>query len=182
LGDRREVPDRSCPAQQRAECSAAFTASQCWISTRSVIGGLLTETIAFRRRLFCVCGMRGGIRTFGSNRSQSETDRAKSSVEFDKCSQLEIGALWQRLRGLRELFHQIILSFARPTSPGLRHIDELRSSGDDPKHAALLANSNLGLSPKEVGMLFTISGASVFAMIFRRASSSTRSVESGRRS
>jgi MFS family permease len=78
-----------------------------------------------------------------------------------------LAALEQRLRGLRELFHQIrpefratyiVLVFATFTSFGHRVTTQ--------SMLPLFAHSSLGLSPKEVGMLFTISGVSVFAMIF----------------
>ena len=112
--------------------------------------------------------MRGGIRAFGIYRTQPRSPtRAKATVEFDSVTSWGITALRQKLRGLRELFHQVhpelratyvVLVFATLTS----FVHRVTTQSMLP----LLANSTLGLSPKEVGMLFTISGASVFAMIF----------------
>jgi len=77
-----------------------------------------------------------------------------------------VAALRQKLSGLRELFHQIqpdlratyvVLVLATLTS----FVHRVTTQSMLP----LLATSVLGLSPKEVGMLFTISGVSVFAMI-----------------
>jgi MFS family permease len=75
-------------------------------------------------------------------------------------------ALAERLRGLRDLFLQIdpdlratyvVLTFATLTS--FMHRVTTQSM------LPLLASAELGLSPKDIGMLFTISGFSVFAMI-----------------
>ena len=72
----------------------------------------------------------------------------------------------QRLLGLKELFHQIhpdlratyvVLVLATLTS--FMHRVTTQSM------LPLLATAKLGLSPKEVGMLFTISGIAVFTMI-----------------
>jgi MFS family permease len=71
-----------------------------------------------------------------------------------------------RLRGLRQLFHQIdpnlratyaVLVLATFTS--FVHRSTVQSM------LPLYASSKLGLTPKEIGLLFTISGLSVFAMI-----------------
>ena len=75
-------------------------------------------------------------------------------------------ALGQRLRGLKDLFQQI--------SPDLRttYIVLVLATFTSFMHRVttqsmlpLLATAQMGLSPKEIGMLFTISGFSVFAMI-----------------
>jgi MFS family permease len=72
----------------------------------------------------------------------------------------------RRLRALRDLFHQIhpelratyvVLVFATFTS--FMHRVTTQSM------LPLFASAQLGLSPKEVGLLFSISGLSVFAMI-----------------
>ena len=77
-----------------------------------------------------------------------------------------VAALAQRLRYLRDLFHQIhpdlratyaVVVFATLTS--FMHRVTTQSM------LPLLASAKLGLSPKDVGLLFTISGFSVFAMI-----------------
>jgi MFS family permease len=71
-----------------------------------------------------------------------------------------------RLRGLRQLFHQIhpnlratyaVLVFATFTSFAHRMTTQ--------SMLPLYASSKLGITPKDVGLLFTISGLFVFAMI-----------------
>ena len=74
--------------------------------------------------------------------------------------------LSERLRSVKDLFHQIhpelrptyiVLVFATFTS--IIHRVTTQSM------LPLYATSQLGLTPKEVGLVFTISGLSVFAMI-----------------
>jgi hypothetical protein len=74
--------------------------------------------------------------------------------------------LLQRLRSLRVLFHQIpphlratylVVVFATFTS----FVHRVTAQSILP----LYASSRLGLTPKEVGFLFTVSGVAVFAMI-----------------
>jgi DHA1 family bicyclomycin/chloramphenicol resistance-like MFS transporter len=85
------------PTQQRGRVLSGFHGiNNVGLALGPLIGGLLTETIAFR----AVCGMRGGIRAFGSNGSQSRSPtRAKASVEFDKCNRL--GNRRARAKGAR---------------------------------------------------------------------------------
>jgi MFS family permease len=86
----------------------------------------------------------------------------QTSIKWD----WSFAALGRRLRGLKELFEQIdpdlratyvVLVFATLTS--FMHRVTTQSM------LPLLATAQLGLSPKEIGMLFTISGLSVFLMI-----------------
>jgi len=126
-----------------------------------LFGGLLTEAISFRAVFFgyAVCALASAF--LGTSISGSEV--APISAPALNWS---LAALRQRLRGLKDLFHQIepalratyiVLVFATLTS--FMHRVTTQSI------LPLLASSKLGLSPKEVGLLFTISGFSVFAMI-----------------
>ena len=126
-----------------------------------LFGGLLTEAVSFRAVFFgyAVCALASAF--LGTSISGSEV--APISAPALNWS---LAALRQRLRGLKDLFHQIepalratyiVLVFATLTS--FMHRVTTQSI------LPLLASSKLGLSPKEVGLLFTISGFSVFAMI-----------------
>jgi len=126
-----------------------------------LFGGLLTEALGFRSVFFgyAVCALAAAF--LGTSVSTSGV--APNSIAPFNWS---LAALGQRLRSLKDLFHQIepalratyvVLVFATLTS--FMHRVTTQSI------LPLLATSKLGLSPKEVGLLFTISGFSVFAMI-----------------
>jgi len=137
------------------------------LSLGPLIGGLLTETVAFRAVFFAYAACAAISVLLGATVADEDgrvvQKPASPSVAV---ADWGIASIWQKLRGLRELFHQIhpelratyvVLVFATLTS----FVHRVTTQSMLP----LLASTNLGLSPKEVGMLFTISGASVFAMI-----------------
>ena len=126
-----------------------------------LFGGLLTEAVSFRAVFFgyAVCALASAF--LGTSISGSEVAPISAPA-----LNWNLAALRQRLRSLKDLFHQIepalratyiVLVFATLTS--FMHRVTAQSI------LPLLASSKLGLSPKEVGLLFTISGFSVFAMI-----------------
>jgi MFS family permease len=128
-----------------------------------LLGGFLTESVGFRAVFFGYAGCSIasvflGASVIGSSPTHSEHPGAQWSWRPS--------ALAERLRGLRDLFLQIdpdlratyvVLTFATLTS--FMHRVTTQSM------LPLLASAELGLSPKDIGMLFTISGFSVFAMI-----------------
>jgi MFS family permease len=126
-----------------------------------LFGGLLTEAIGFRAVFFgyATCALASAF--LGTSISGSQVAPISSAP-----LNWSLAGFSQRLRGLRDLFHQIepalratyiVLVFATLTS----FMHRITTQSILP----LLATSKLGLSPKEVGLLFTISGFSVFAMI-----------------
>ena len=126
-----------------------------------LIGGLLTENIGFHAVFigYALCAAASAF--LGAAVTQAHTPPPGATAFA-----LNFTALGRWARGLKDLFHQIqpdlratyvVLTFATLTS--FMHRVTTQSM------LPLLATSNLGLSPKEVGMLFTISGVSVFAMI-----------------
>ena len=128
-----------------------------------LFGGLLTETVGFRAVFFGYAGC-SIVSVFLSaaviSMPPAHTEKPTSGSGWS------LGALAQRLRGLKDLFLQIdpdlratyaVLTFATLTS--FMHRVTTQSM------LPLLASAQLGLSPKDIGMLFTISGFSVFAMI-----------------
>jgi MFS family permease len=126
-----------------------------------LFGGLLTEAVSFRAVFFgyAVCALASSF--LGTSISGPEVAPISAPA-----LNWNLAALRQRLRSLKDLFHQIepalratyiVVVFATLTS--FMHRVTTQSI------LPLLASSKLGLSPKEVGLLFTISGFSVFAMI-----------------
>jgi MFS family permease len=129
-----------------------------------LLGGILTENVGFRAVfiVYALCAALSVVLGFSvesppSSLSPPLSDRLKDSKRQ---------TLSERLRSLKQLFHQIhpelrptyvVLVFATFTS--IIHRVTTQSM------LPLYATSELGLTPKEVGFLFTISGLSVFAMI-----------------
>ena len=157
------------PAQQRGRVLSGFHGvNNLGLALGPLIGGLLTEAIAFRAVFFAYATCAAVSVVLGMTVSDEETrPDQKPATPSLSATGWGLGSLRQRLHGMRELFHQIhpdlratyvVLVFATLTS----FVHRVTTQSMLP----LLANANLGLSPKEVGMLFTLSGVSVFAMIF----------------
>jgi MFS family permease len=128
-----------------------------------LFGGLLTETVGFRAVFFgyAVCAIASVL--LGASVASSPPAPAEKRIIRSRWSFAAVG---KHLRSLKDLFHQIdpdlratyvVLTFATMTS--FMHRVTTQSM------LPLLASSALALSPKDIGMLFTISGFSVFAMI-----------------
>ena len=128
-----------------------------------LFGGLLTESVGFRSVFFAYAACAVASVLLGALVTKSHAPaHQQASIQWD----WSFAALGRRLRGLKELFEQIdpelratyvVLTFATLTS--FMHRVTTQSM------LPLLATAALGLSPKDIGMLFTISGFSVFAMI-----------------
>ena len=130
-----------------------------------LIGGVLTESISFKAVFVAYAACAGASILLGSwvkNSRQPESSANPASAVkgwgFD--------GIKQRLRGARELFDQIdpdlrptyvVLVFATLTSFAHRVTTQ--------SMVPLFASATLGMTPKEVGLIFTISGLSVFFMI-----------------
>lgn len=128
-----------------------------------LIGGVLTESMGFRA-VFLGYALCAGASVFlgAALRQAHSSPPVKKSAGF----KWNFAAVSRWVRGLKELFLQIdpelratygVVTLATLTS--FMHRVTTQSM------LPLLATSNLGLSPKDIGMLFTISGVSVFAMI-----------------
>jgi MFS family permease len=128
-----------------------------------LFGGLLTESVGFRSVFFGYAACAVSSVLLGVLVTDSRAHSVQHScIEWG----FSFAALRRRLRGLRELFEQIdpdiratyvVMIIATMTS----FIHRVTTQSMLP----LLASSALGLSPKDIGLLFTISGFSVFAMI-----------------
>lgn len=128
-----------------------------------LLGGILTEAISFHAVFFGYAACAITAVFLGSAVPSVHGPAAVSPAALADWS---LAGLRRRLRALKELFQQIdpdlrmtyaMVVFATFTS----FIHRVTTQSMLP----LLATSKLGLSPKEVGMLFTISGFSVFIMI-----------------
>ncbi len=130
-----------------------------------VVGGVLTESIGFRG-VFFVYGACAGLAValgFPTKDSKPVHKEAPASATVKGWS---LAALSARLRGLKEIFHQIppdlrstyvVLVLATLTS--FMHRVTTQSM------LPLYGSAQLGLGPKEIGLLFSISGFFVFLMI-----------------
>lgn len=128
-----------------------------------LFGGLLTEAVGFRAVFFgyAACAVTSVFLGLAVDAAPTPPPAPSAGV-----AGWGFAALGQRLRGLKDLFQQIspelrttymVLVLATFTS--FMHRVTTQSM------LPLLATAQMGLSPKEIGMLFTISGFSVFAMI-----------------
>jgi MFS family permease len=128
-------------------------------------GGVLTETIGFRAVFLAYAVGAALAVALGFSVRHSRPDHDPATVPKSTPDRTETG--WsQRLRGLRDLFYQIdpelratyvALVFATLTS----FVHRVTTQSMLP----LYATSELGLAPKQVGLLFSISGLCVFIMI-----------------
>jgi MFS family permease len=129
-----------------------------------LLGGILTENVGFRAVfiVYALCAALSVVLGFSVESPPSSFSPPLSDLPKDSKRQ----TLSERLRSLKDLFHQIhpelrptyiVLVFATFTS--IIHRVTTQSM------LPLYATSQLGLTPKEVGFLFTISGLSVFVMI-----------------
>jgi len=128
-----------------------------------LFGGLLTEAVGFRAVFFgyAACAVTSVFLGVAAGAAHTPPPAPIAGV-----AGWGFVALGQRLRGLKDLFQQI--------SPDLRttYVVLVVATFTSFMHRVttqsmlpLLATAQMGLSPKEIGMLFTISGFSVFAMI-----------------
>ena len=128
-----------------------------------LFGGLLTEAVGFRAVFFgyAACAVTSVFLGLAVDAAPTPPPAPSAGV-----ADWGFAGLGQRLRDLKDLFEQI--------SPDLRitYIVLVLATFTSFMHRVttqsmlpLLATAQMGLSPKEIGMLFTISGFSVFAMI-----------------
>ena len=130
-----------------------------------LVGGWLTETLGFRA-VFLAYGACAGISVILGLTVENRHRGDRSSPSESNVKGWGIGAMRQRLSGLRDLFHQIqpdlrstyvVLVLATLTSFAHRITTQ--------SLIPVFASAQLGMTPKDIGLLFTISGLSVFVMI-----------------
>lgn len=161
----REVAgiDLARPDQRGRVLSGFHGVNNMGLALDPLFGGLLTESIGFRAVFVAYAGCAAVSVLIGSAVKSSPPSHVPGPPA--KLA-WRLSALMDRLRGLRQLFHQIhpnlratyaVLVFATFTSFAHRMTTQ--------SMLPLYASSKLGITPKDVGLLFTISGLFVFAMI-----------------
>ena len=130
-----------------------------------LFGGMLAETTGFRAIFVAYAGCAALSVLIGLSVQDSRSSYESLST-LKPIKGWRLSSALDRLRGLRDLFHQIqpdlratyaVLVFATFTS----FVHRVTTQSIVP----LYASSELNLTPKEVGLLFSISGFTVFAMI-----------------
>jgi MFS family permease len=130
-----------------------------------LIGGVLTERVGFRA-VFLAYGACAALSTVIGWRLEGRVHAAPASTEAKTTLGWSFAAIAFRLRGIRDLFHEIrpelratyiVLVLATFTSFAHRVTTQ--------SIIPVFASEMLRMSPKDIGLLFTISGLSVFVMI-----------------
>ena len=130
-----------------------------------LIGGLLTERLGFRA-VFIAYAACAATSTLLGWSVESRQHTVAPQPKTDTVQGWNLSAIGQRLRAIRDLFYQIdpqlratyvVLVLATFTSFAHRVTTQ--------SIVPVFASTMLGMTPKEIGMLFTISGLSVFVMI-----------------
>jgi len=130
-----------------------------------LIGGVLTENFGFRA-VFLAYGACAAISVILGFTVENRLPVAHPMPNDTRLKGWGPGAMMRRLAGLRELFHQIephlratyaVLVLATLTSFAHRVTTQ--------SLIPVYASATLGMTPKDIGLLFTISGLSVFIMI-----------------
>lgn len=130
-----------------------------------LIGGVITEKFGFRA-VFIAYAACAAISTLIGWSVQSRRHSATAGAKNEAVRGWSSQAIAQRLSAVRELFRQIdpelratyvVLVLATFTSFAHRVATQ--------SIVPVFASATLAMTPKEIGMLFTISGLSVFIMI-----------------
>jgi len=130
-----------------------------------LVGGLLTESFSFKAVFFAYAACAGFSIVLGSWVKDSHHAEISES-QFGTVKGWGVDAIKQRLRSARDLFYQIDPDM-RPTYVVvvLATLTSFAHRVTTQSMVPLFASATLGMSPKEVGLIFTISGLSVFIMI-----------------
>jgi MFS family permease len=131
-----------------------------------LLGGVLTETLGFRAVFFAYAVCAGASVVLGLTVKNSRPVASPEKTSGSSVRGWGLSATLQRLRGLRDLFRQIdpdlratyfVLVLATLTSFAHRVTTQ--------SLIPVFASAELAMTPKDIGLLFTISGLSVFIMI-----------------
>jgi MFS family permease len=154
------------PPQQRGRVLSGFHGiNYLGLTVGPLIGGVLTENLGFRA-VFLVYGACAGISVILGLTVEKRHHFAPSTSAEPRAQGWGLSAAIQRLRGLRNLFNEIdpdlratyiVLVLATLTSFAHRVTTQ--------SLIPVFASAELGMTAKEIGLLFTISGFSVFIMI-----------------
>ena len=130
-----------------------------------LIGGIMTERLGYRSVFIAYAGC-AALATLLGWSAETVTQTMEARPAKPKGKRWSVAALAQGLRALRELYHEIdpnlratyaVIVLATFTS----FVHRVATQSIVP----IFASSTLAMTPKEIGLLFTISGLSVFIMI-----------------
>ena len=130
-----------------------------------LIGGLLTERVGFRA-VFLAYAACAGLSTLIGWKIEARQHHAATGTDSNIARGLSFAAIAERLRGIRNLFYEIrpelratyvVIVLATFTS----FVHRVTTQSIVP----VFASEMLHMTPKDIGLLFTISGLSVFVMI-----------------
>jgi len=130
-----------------------------------LIGGLLTERVGFRA-VFFAYGACAALSTVIGWRIEARQHQTPPVAEARIAQGLSFAAIAERLRGTKNLFYEIrpelratyvVIVLATFTS----FVHRVTTQSIVP----VFASEMLHMTPKDIGLLFTISGLSVFVMI-----------------
>jgi len=129
------------------------------------IGGLLTESFGFRA-VFLAYGVSAGISVVLGLTVENRHHLDHSAPSESNGKGWGVSAVVRRLSGLRDLFHQIQPDFrATYAVLVLATLTSFAHRVTTQSLIPVFASATLGMTPKDIGLLFTISGLSVFIMI-----------------
>jgi len=130
-----------------------------------LIGGLLTERVGFRA-VFLAYAACAGLSTVIGWKIEARHHPAPVNNPSRAATGLSFAAIAERLRGIRNLFYEIrpelratYLVIVLATFTSFVHRVTTQSI------VPVFASEMLHMTPKDIGLLFTISGLSVFVMI-----------------
>lgn len=163
----REVAgiDLARPDQRGRVLSGFHGVNNMGLALGPLFGGILAENLGFKAVFiaYAACAAVSVLIGFSVQSSHAAHASLAASESVERSG---FTGLMDRVRALRNLFQQIhpdlratyiVLVFATFTS----FVHRVTTQSILP----LYASSKLGLTPKEVGLLFSISGISVFAMV-----------------
>jgi MFS family permease len=154
------------PAHQRGRVLSGFHGiNYIGLALGPLVGGMLTESFGFRS-VFLAYGACAGISVLLGLTVENSRHLDPSMAGEHHVSGWGPNAMRHRLLGVRDLFNQIdpdfratyfVLVLATLTSFAHRVTTQ--------SLIPVFASIELGMTPKDIGLLFTISGLSVFIMI-----------------
>ncbi|MGH7927080.1 MAG: MFS transporter [Candidatus Binatia bacterium] len=130
-----------------------------------LIGGMLTESLGFRAVFFAygACAAMSVILGLAFENTHHVNPASEGERRVKGWG---LSATMQRLHGLRDLFHQIDPDFrATYAVLVLATLTSFAHRVTTQSLIPVFASAELAMSPKDIGLLFTISGLSVFVMI-----------------
>ncbi len=154
------------PPHQRGRVLSGFHGiNYLGLALGPLLGGVLTQDLGFRAVFFAYGACAAISVVLGL--SVENTQHADASPPAgDLIKGWAPSASLQRLRGLRDLFHQIDPDFrATYVVLVLATLTSFAHRVTAQSLIPVFASAELGMTPKDIGLLFTISGLSVLLMI-----------------